>query len=68
MKNGEESHLSHEVFEVTQSLPTKQELLEMLQALNKNLAELPPQALYAPVNHADFGSLISLLCSIFLAD
>jgi len=60
--------MKNDAIEVTQSLPTKRELLEMLQALNKNLEELPPQALYAPVNHADFGSLVSLLCSIFLAD
>jgi len=60
--------MKNDAIEVTQSLPTKQELVDMLMALSRNLQELPPQALYAPVNHADFGSLVSLLCSIFLAD
>lgn len=44
--------------------PTKEELLKELDALIKNIERLPSQALYAPVSHADFGSLLILLHAI----
>lgn len=45
--------------------PTKDEMLDMLDSMRKNIEDLPPNAQLAPVTHSDFASLILLLSSIF---
>jgi hypothetical protein len=42
----------------------KEELLGELDAMIKNIENLPAPALYAPINHADFCSLLMLLHAI----
>lgn len=46
----------------------REELLKELEIMGKNLESLPPQALYAPVNHADLGALIGILHALFQSD
>ena len=48
--------------------PTKPEMLEMLDEMIRRIEDLPPNALYAPINHADFCSLLILLSSILRAE
>lgn len=50
------------------SKPTKQEMLEMLDQMIKRIEDLPQQALYTPITHADFVSLLILLHSILSAE
>jgi len=45
----------------------KEEALEMLKEMAKRLNSLPPEALFAPINHADFCSLLLLLWEILRA-
>lgn len=48
--------------------PTKKEMLEMLEEMRKRIESLPPDAMLAPITHADFCSLLMLLSSILRAD
>ncbi len=52
----------------TRHKPTRKELLDMLDEMVKNIEKLPDHALYSPVNHIDFTSLIMLLASIFRSE
>lgn len=47
--------------------PSREELLDMLDDLVKRIEELPANALYSPITHADFCSLILLLSAILRA-
>lgn len=47
---------------------TKQDLLDMLKAMQLNIENLPPHALILPVNHYDFCALIILLHTILSYD
>lgn len=49
------------------SEPPKQEGLEILKAMIQRIESLPPQSLYAPINHADFASLLRVLLDVFRA-
>lgn len=49
------------------SKPTKQEMLDMLDEMIKRIEDLPQQALYTPITHADFCSLLLLLSGILRA-
>ena len=49
------------------SKPPKEDLLTMLDEMIKNIERLPPHALYSPISHADFCSLMMLLSSILRA-
>lgn len=44
--------------------PTKQELLEMLDEMIKNIERLPSYAMLTPITHYDHCSLLILLSSI----
>lgn len=44
--------------------PSKDDLLMELESMLKNIERLPTEALYAPVSHADFGSLLILMYAI----
>lgn len=57
-----------EALPLISSKPSKQEMLEMLDEMIKRIQDLPMQAMYAPINHADFCSLLLLLSSILHAD
>lgn len=48
--------------------PTKEELLQELDEMIKTFEHLPPGALYAPVTHSDFCSLLMLVYAILRAD
>ena len=48
--------------------PTKQELLDMLDEMRKNIENLPDHAMTAPITHYDFASLLLLVSSIFRAE
>ena len=48
--------------------PPKKELLAMLDEMIKRIEDLPQEALYAPINHADYVSLLILLSAILRAD
>jgi len=48
--------------------PSKNELLDMLDAMRKNIEEMPPAALYSPITHADFCALLILLSELFRSD
>lgn len=48
--------------------PTKKEMLDMLDAMVKRIESLPAEAIYAPVTHADFTSLLLLLSAILRSD
>lgn len=45
--------------------PTKEELLEMIKEMIKNLEELPPGAMLTPITHYDHQSLLLLLSALF---
>lgn len=47
--------------------PTKQELIEMLDEMNRNIERLPAHALIQSINHYDFSALLILLSAIFKA-
>lgn len=44
--------------------PPKQTHLDELDAMIQHIERLPPQSLYAPINHADFASLLRTLAAI----
>src|SRR6266851_2274887 len=44
--------------------PARQEKLKILDEMIKSIENLPPQALYAPISHADFRALLLCLSSI----
>ena len=48
--------------------PSKKELIEMLEEMNKTIESLPPHALILPINHYDFSALLILLKALFEAD
>ncbi len=48
--------------------PSKEEMLDMLDEMTKRIESLPPVAMYAPVTHADFCSLLMLISAILRAD
>lgn len=52
---------------VTPHWMTKDEALEKLREMAKRISDLPPEAIYAPINHADFCSLLLLLWEILKA-
>ncbi len=47
--------------------PTKQELIEMLDEMNRNIERLPAHALIQSINHYDFSALLILLSAILKA-
>lgn len=47
--------------------PTKQELIDMLDAMIKNVEKLPNHVMSSPINHYDYCSLMILLSSILRA-
>lgn len=47
---------------------TKEDLIQMLDEMCKRFESLPVDALYAPVTHADFSSLLILLTAILRAE
>ncbi len=44
--------------------PTREELIEMLDATIENIEKLPQNALYAPVTHSDLWASLILIASI----
>jgi len=58
ISSGDENQL-----EITQK-PTRQDLLMMLDEMSKTIDALPSHAKIHPINHYDFGSLLSLLSLI----
>lgn len=44
---------------------TTEEILEILDEMAKGYENLPPQAMYAPITHADYYSLLLVLSSFF---
>ena len=48
--------------------PTKQELVEMLNDMNKNIESLPTHAMILPVTHYDLSALLILLHAILKDD
>ncbi len=48
--------------------PHKQQLLEMLKDMVRNIEKLPPHAMSNPINHYDFESLLVLLVALFTDD
>jgi len=47
--------------------PTKQELIDMLEEMNRNIEKLPAHAMILPVSHYDLSALLILLSAIFKA-
>jgi hypothetical protein len=50
------------------SKPNREELINMLYDMGLRIENLPREAIYSPINHADFYSLIILLSAIFRAE
>lgn len=48
--------------------PTRSEMLEMLDRYIQAIEALPQHALYAPVTHSDFVSMLLLLSAILKED
>jgi hypothetical protein len=46
----------------------RQELLGMLDEMRRKLEDLPIEALYSPISHADFASLLMLVSAIFKSE
>lgn len=44
---------------------SRAELIQMLEEMQKSIERLPVDALYQPISHADFSSLLMLLSAIF---
>lgn len=59
---------AEEILETIRPKPTKKEMIQMLDEMIKRIESLPVDALYSPVNHSDFVSLLLLLSSILRAD
>lgn len=51
-----------------QTLPTKKELVEMLDEMIKSFERLPEHAMLTPISHYDFCSALLLLSSIFKSE
>lgn len=51
--------------DIDQSVPTRKELLDMLENMANEIERLPEGARLMPINNYDFASLILLLVSIF---
>lgn len=47
--------------------PIKEDLLYILDQMIQRIDELPPQARYAPINHADFASALRVVADILRA-
>ena len=48
--------------------PSKKELIEMLDEMNKSIENLPQHAMIASITHYDFSALLILLSAIFKAE
>ena len=48
-----------------QRVPTKEELIDLLDDMIKNIENLPNSAMYTPINHADYCCGLILLRAIF---
>jgi len=48
--------------------PSKKDLMDMLDSMRQNIEAMPPAALYSPITHADFCSLMMLLSELFRSD
>lgn len=56
------------IIELPKHKPTREELLNMLDAMLENIEKLPPHAMTQPITHYDLASLILLLSSILRSD
>ena len=45
----------------------KQQVTSVLDEMIRRIEDLPPQALYSPINHSDFASLLRVLVDVFRA-
>lgn len=60
--------MTEEIEELSKTVkPSKQELIEMLDEMNRNIERLPAHALIQSINHYDFSALLILLSAIFKA-
>lgn len=48
--------------------PTREELIDGLEYVLKNLEELPAHAMSAPITHYDYSALLSVLIAVLRAD
>ena len=48
--------------------PTRQDLIDMLDEMIKNIENLPPGAMLTPITHYDYCALMILLRSIFQSE
>lgn len=48
--------------------PTKKELIEMLDEMNKGIENLPQHAMISSITHYDFSALLILLSAIFKSE
>lgn len=74
IQNFSSEHVTLKLEENLVSLPSykewilkRNELIETLDAMAKNIESLPSNARQSPITHSDFGALITLLSSIFRA-
>lgn len=56
--------LGNQIVSDTLDKPPKEELLDMLDIMARNIEQLPPEALYSPVCQAELASVLLLLSSI----
>lgn len=47
---------------------TREEMIESLEIMAENIRNLPAEAMYQPITHYDFYSLITLLSSVLRAE
>jgi len=52
----------------THAKPCRNEMLDILDEMTARIKSLPDHALFSPVTHSDFGSLLMLLSSILRSD
>ncbi len=67
VKEPEEEQLSQEM-PTQSSMPSKKDMLEMLDGMIKSIEKLPSHAMTNPINHYDFSSLMILLVAILRSD
>jgi hypothetical protein len=48
--------------------PSREELIDMLEATIDNIEKLPNHAMYEPITHADFWAALILIKSIFRSE
>ncbi len=48
--------------------PSKAELIDMLDEMNKSIEKLPLYAMTSPISHYDFSSLLILLSALFKSE